>query len=49
MTRKEIELHNSIMAEFKAAKARNRNCDAASDMLKIINLGAVIAFLITLI
>lgn len=49
MTRKEIELHNSIMAEYKAAKEINRSCDAAIDLLKIINLAAAIAFIISFI
>ena len=46
---KEIELHNSIMAEYRAAKEINRKCDAVIDMLKIINLGAAIAFIISFI
>jgi hypothetical protein len=49
MTRKEIELHNSIMEDFRAAKKVNRSCDAIIDLLKIINLGAAIAFIISFI
>lgn len=49
MTRREYEIHHNIMMEYRAHKEARKNYEAAIDLLKIINLAAAIAFIISFI